>query len=113
MVAGVFGVVLFFMSLTCFNIINTTSANLHMRRKELAQLRVIGVSKKGLFRMVMLEGVITTILSNVVGIVIGVSVHYFAIRPILEEVTGAKYQFPIVGSILTFLVSGLILCGCG
>lgn len=42
-----------------------------MRRKELAQLRVIGMSRKRLIYTVMLEGVMATVLSNVLGFLFG------------------------------------------
>ena len=51
--------------LSSVNIINTTAGNLHMRRKELAQLRVLGMSRKRLIHTVMLEGVMATALSNI------------------------------------------------
>lgn len=61
----------FIFVLSSVNIINTTEGNLHMRRKELAQLRVIGMSRKRLIYTVMLEGVMATVLSNVLGFLFG------------------------------------------
>ena len=61
----------FIFVLSSVNIINTTAGNLHMRRKELAQLRVIGMSRKRLIYTVMLEGTMATVLSNVLGFLFG------------------------------------------
>lgn len=61
----------FIFVLSSVNIINTTAGNLHMRRKKLAQLRVIGMSRKRLIYTVMLEGVMATVLSNVLGFLFG------------------------------------------
>ena len=61
----------FIFVLSSVNIINTTAGNLQMRRKELAQLRVIGMSRKRLIYTVMLEGVMATVLSNVLGFLFG------------------------------------------
>lgn len=61
----------FIFVLSSVNIINTTEGNLHMRRKELAQLRVIGMSRKRLIYTVMLEGTMATVLSNVLGFLFG------------------------------------------
>ena len=61
----------FIFVLSSVNIINTTAGNLHMRRKELAQLRVIGMSRERLIYTVMLEGVMATVLSNVLGFLFG------------------------------------------
>ena len=66
----------FIFVLSSVNIINTTAGNLHMRRKELAQLRVIGMSRKRLLKTVMLEGVMTTVVANVFGFIIGVGISY-------------------------------------
>lgn len=61
----------FIFVLSSVNIINTTAGNLHMRRKELTQLRVIGMSRKRLIYTVMLEGTMATVLSNVLGFLFG------------------------------------------
>lgn len=42
--------VLFIFVLSSVNIVNTTAGNLHLRRKEFAQLRVIGMSRKRLLK---------------------------------------------------------------
>ena len=68
--------VLLIFTISSVNIVNTTIGNLHMRRKELAQLRVIGMSRKRLIKTVMLEGVMTTIVSNVIGFVIGIAFSF-------------------------------------
>ena len=110
-VLGVMLVVLFIVSMTIFNSINTTAGNLHMRRKEFAQLRVIGVSKKQLFRMIMLEGVISTVASNVIGIAIGVGIHYGALNRFYKDILGIRFHFPYLGALLAFMASVVILCG--
>ena len=68
--------VLFIFVLSAVNIVNTTAGNLHLRRKEFAQLRVIGMSRKRLLKTVMLEGVMTTVVANVFGFIIGVGISY-------------------------------------
>ena len=68
--------VLFIFVLSSVNIVNTTAGNLHLRRKEFAQLRVIGMSRKRLLKTVMLEGVMTTVVANVFGFIIGVGLSY-------------------------------------
>ncbi len=65
--AGLF--VLFLFVVNILNVINTTASDLYLRRKEFAQLRVMGMSKKRLTYMVMLESVIVAFLSGVVGVV--------------------------------------------
>lgn len=67
-------------ALGAVNIINATAGNLHMRRKEFAQLRVIGMSRKRLIKTVMMEGIMTVFWSNVIGILIGTAVYYIEYR---------------------------------
>ena len=92
------------------NIINTTASNIHMRRKEFAQLRVIGVSQKELMKMVLLEGVITTLVANIWGQFIGNIVN-FGIFYYIKMVFGIKYEIPWIGMLLGLLVSMIVLCG--
>lgn len=63
-------------ALGAVNIINATAGNLHMRRKEFAQLRVIGMSRGRLMRTVMLEGVMAVLWSGAIGIAVGTGVYY-------------------------------------
>lgn len=108
---GVLLVILFIVTMTTFNVINTTAGNLHSRRKELAQLRVLGVSKDRLMKMVMLEGVIETIVANVIGIILGVVISYGVFRVTLTLLFGVKYHFPFAATLVAFLVTTGILCG--
>jgi ABC-type lipoprotein release transport system permease subunit len=71
----VFIAVVFIFLLSSVNIINTAAGNIHMRRKELAQLRVIGMSRDRLIKTVMLEGLMIVIVSNIVGGIIGTGIY--------------------------------------
>lgn len=100
----------FIVVVSSVNIINTTSSNLHMRRKEFAQLRVIGVSKKELMKMVVLEGVITTIVANLWGQLVGNLLSY-GIFYFVKMVYGIEYDIPWLGMALGLLLSIIVLCG--
>ena len=88
--------VLFIFVLSSVNIVNTTAGNLHLRRKEFAQLRVIGMSRKRLLKTVMLEGVMTTVVANVFGFII-----------VIEAGKSIAWWAFGVG----LVASGLIICG--
>lgn len=109
-------IVLFVLIMSSLNIINATASNLHLRKKEFSQLRVIGMSKSHLVKMVMLEGIITVVCADIIGILIGAFVSYevfHAIQPIMytEYYLKLTYHFP-VGIALTFVViSVLVICG--
>lgn len=104
-------VVIFVVTMTALNIMNTTASSLYLRRKEFAQLRVIGMSKKRLTKMVMLEGVIATIVANIIGIIIGVLLSYGFFRLVITSLFGYKYSVSVLGIGIGMVVSVLILCG--
>ncbi|MCM1496463.1 MAG: ABC transporter permease [Bacteroides sp.] len=103
-------VVVFVVSMAALNIINSTASNLYLRRKEFAQLRVIGVSKKRLMKMVLLEGVIAVIVADLIGILLGTFLSAGVYR-IVTTLIGASYQFPFLAAVLGVLASVLLLCG--
>ena len=96
--------------LSSVNIINTTAGNLHMRRKELAQLRVLGMSRKRLIHTVMLEGVMATALSNILGFLFGTifTIYIYAYLSMLLYIkpTIAWWAFGI-----GLIASTLVICG--
>lgn len=103
--------VVFIMLMTAFNVINTTASNLHLRRKEFAQLRVIGVSQKGIMKMVMLEGVIETFVACLIGIILGTLLSWLTFHLLITMIFGLPFKFPLLAAILAFFASTLILCG--
>ena len=109
--AGFLLFVVFIVMMSTFNIINTTAGNLHLRQKEFAQLRVIGVSKKRLIKMALLEGVIATIAANIVGIIIGYLLSFGLFRLVITTLFSYRYQFPVGAALAGAIVSALILCG--
>ncbi len=104
-------IILFVVVITIFNIINTTASDLYLRRKELAQLRVLGVSKTGLYKIVMLEGVIQAIISCIIGIAIGTGMGYGFFELIFGILLSYHYVFPAAAALISVVVSVLILCG--
>lgn len=102
--------VLFIFVLSSVNIVNTTAGNLHLRRKEFAQLCVIGMSRKRLLKTVMLEGVMTTVVANVFGFIIGVGLSYgvfYYLNMVIEAGKSIAWWAFGVG----LVASGLIICG--
>ena len=104
-------IIVFVVTMTALNIMNTTASSLYLRKKEFAQLRVIGMSKKRLTKMVMLEGVIATIVANVIGIAIGFLLSYGFFRLVITSLFGYEYSISVLGIIIGMPVSVLILCG--
>ena len=110
-IVGIGTVIFFVVLINIFNIVNTTASDLYLRRKELAQLRVLGISKKGLYKMVVLEGVIATIISSIIGIVIGTGLGYCLYEMVIGTLFLYHYRFPILAAILSVVITAAILCG--
>lgn len=81
-----------------------------MRRKELAQLRVLGMSRKRLIHTVMLEGVMATALSNILGFLFGTIFTIY----IYEYLSMLLYIKPTIvwwAFGVGFAASALVICG--
>lgn len=102
--------IIFIVTMSSINIINTSASNLHLRRQELAQLRVIGVSKNRLIYIVMLEGIITTIVANLLGCALGFGA-IIPIRKAVDTIFHTSLQYPTMAAVIGLLFSSAILCG--
>lgn len=102
------GIITFMFCLSSINIVNTISSNMHIRKKELAQLRVIGMSKKRLYYTVVLEGVITGIISNVIGTILGILAASLFVWAMMQ-VSGRMTGFPVTAFIICLVVTMLVL----
>lgn len=102
--------VLFVVVLSGVNIVNTTACNLHLRKKEFAQLRVIGISKNRLIYTVMLEGILTTMAANIFGIGLGLSISYL-LYYFMKMLFKLNFIVPWIAMLVGLLASGLLFCG--
>lgn len=64
--------VLFILIISSFNVLNNSAGNVYQRRLELAQLRAMGASKKELYKMIIMEGIITSVAGSVIGVLMGI-----------------------------------------
>ncbi len=64
-----------------------------------------------MIKMVLLEGVITTITANIVGIIIGYILSFGLFRLVITTIYSYQYHFPVVAALAGVLISTLILCG--
>lgn len=97
-------------ALGAVNIINATAGNLHMRRKEFAQLRVIGMSRKILLKTVMLEGIMAVALADVIGIVTGTAI-YFGEYSFLKLVIPMRFTPSVLAIAAGILLSVILVFG--
>ena len=61
--------------------------------------------------MVVLEGVIATIISSIIGIVIGTGLGYCLYEMVIGTMFLYHYRFPILAAILSVVITAAILCG--
>lgn len=67
----------------CFGIINTMLMSVMERTKEIGMLMAVGMNKRKIFKMIILEAVMLTITGGVIGIIIGTAVTtYLETTPI-------------------------------
>lgn len=92
------------------NFINATASNLHLRRKEFAQLQVLGATRGEILKMTLLEGVITTLVSNLIGITIGCGLSAWLYYYIMQLVQ-IPYYFPWAMIPICIAGSFLLLVG--
>ncbi len=99
--------------INCINIANTAAAGLHMRRKEFAQLKAMGMTDKGLTKAVLLEGVIALIFAGVIGVGIGMGLMSYLDKSIISVAVPIQglVSFPWVAVTVGILLSGAVLVG--
>ncbi len=102
--------VIFVFSLSAVNIINSTAGNLQMRRKEFAQLRVIGMSRKRLMKTVMLEGVMVVVTANIIGDILG-SLIYRGLYSYMNMMVELRFTLSYGSMLVALLVSCLLIFG--
>lgn len=67
------------------NIINTVTTNIILRKREFAALKSIGLTQKGLKKMVVLEGVLYGITGAIYGSVIGCGLSYLLSKQLMKS----------------------------
>lgn len=83
------------------NIINSIATNQILRKREFATLRIIGMSKKGLCKMMILESTLASILASIFGIIIGNSLGYLFV--LIASDGSDKYIVPYLSMLVTLI----------
>lgn len=106
-VLGCIALILF--SISTINIINNNASSIYLRRTELAQMRVIGMTKKGLVKTLALEGIIVAGVATILGTVIGLLISYGIVKLMKFVFMELEFCFPLLGVVLVFFVTVLIM----
>lgn len=91
----------------CVNIFNTISTNLILRTRELSVLRSVGMTRKGIRKMVSLEGVFYGATAALYGSVIGVGLSYLLFK-ILIDLREFPWTVPW-NNVLTAVLGALLI----
>ncbi|MBU3075467.1 ABC transporter permease [Clostridium estertheticum] len=93
---GVFSVALMFGLIGIINAFSTISNNLRLRKREFAMLRAVGLTPKGLNKMLMIEGLFFALTPIIVSIPIVLFICWFMLR--LTLITWSEFMsiFPVV-----------------
>ncbi|MBQ1327516.1 MAG: ABC transporter permease [Eubacterium sp.] len=100
-------VVFIFILINVINSIIITRSNLRIRTNEMAQLRALGMTKKSLYKTVMLEGFIVWFRASLIGIPLGILVQLWLYNNILEYVFYIKFSIAIWAIVLGLVLSAL------
>lgn len=106
-VLGCIALILF--SISTINIINNNASSIYLRKTELAQMRVIGMTKKGLVKTLALEGIIVAGVATILGTVIGLLISYGIVKLMKFAFMELEFCFPLLGVVLVFFVTVLIM----
>ncbi|MGN0403148.1 MAG: ABC transporter permease [Acetatifactor sp.] len=101
---------LFIVGVNILNIMNVTAGNLYSRHMEFAQLRILGMSVRRLRKTVLLEGIITGLTANAVGLLLGAGISRLAVW-FMNLMIFVEYHFPWRAYCVTAAVVFLIICG--
>ena len=106
---GVMLFALFVVFVNLLNIINTTASDLYLRRREFAQLRVLGMSKKRLIFTVLLEGIITAFLADIIGITLGYVIVKISID-FINQGFYVPFEFSYGACATMLILSTVVIC---
>ena len=104
-------VILIIVMVSAFNTMNTAISNIQLRRNEFAQLRALGMTKKGLMKAVVLEGGIAWFFSSVIGLAVGLLIQYLIHTQIFVLIINSDMQIAWIPILITIVLEFIVLCG--
>ncbi|WP_061995395.1 ABC transporter permease [Clostridium sp. ATCC 25772] len=94
------------------NFINTILTSILVRRKELAILQSIGMTKRQLVEMLCLEGCYYVIFTLVISILLSIGSSLFIVRPLCNQIWFLNFKFNFLSLVIIFpilFVLGLLI----
>lgn len=97
-----YGFVTIITLISAINIINTISTNIILRTKEIAMIKAVGMTNKGIKKMVAFESIFYGLYASIFGTVIGVGLSY-----ILFTLVGGISEFPYVFPLKNVIIAAV------
>jgi putative ABC transport system permease protein len=72
----IYGFVIVVSLISCVNIINTLTTNIILRKREFAALKSIGLTQRGLKKMIVLEGLLYGVVGSIYGSIVGCGLSF-------------------------------------
>jgi putative ABC transport system permease protein len=89
----VYGFVIVVSLIGSVNIVNTITTNIILRKREFSALKSIGMTQKGLRKMILLEGILYGIVGTVYGSIVGCGLSYVIFRG-MNDVRELSWPIP-------------------
>ncbi|MFL0247668.1 ABC transporter permease [Candidatus Clostridium stratigraminis] len=89
------------------NIVNTITTNIILRRREFATLKSIGLTQKGLSKMIVIEGLLYGFMGSFYGCLTGMSLSYLLFKS-MHGIREFSYMPPIKAMIISVVFALLI-----
>lgn len=102
-----YGFVTIISLISAINIINTISTNIILRTREIAMIKAVGMTNKGIKKMVAFESIFYGLYASIFGTVIGVGLSYILFR-LVGGIVEFPYVFPLKNVIISALGAGVI-----
>lgn len=98
------------------NFVNVIYSSIHNRKRELAIMQSIGMSRKQIYSMLITEGSYYILISWIVGIVVGMLLNYLVVTSLEHSMGFVQYEcfwlpyiiFGVIGCFLAVCVPGMI-----
>ncbi len=86
-----------------FNLMNNLNSNIILRKKELKTYRLVGMSKKQVNKLLIIEGNMAAVVSTIIGSIIGGSIGYGVFKLIVESMNNLHFKIPVVPVLVAFV----------
>lgn len=91
------------------NIFNTIYTNIHLRAKEFAMLKSIGMTDQEFHRMIWLESILYTLRALIIGLPLGVLISYGVHSLLVNGGVSLSYELPLIPIIIAVLAVAILI----